>query len=196
MASIPKVESERWDDAWRGFAPGSWQSRVDVRDFIQRNYTPYEGDGAFLAGPDRAHDAASGRRCGRCSPRSARRASSTSRRCRPSILAHGPGYIDKDNEIIVGLQTDAPLKRAIMPFGGWRVVADEPQVLRLQAGRARRRDLHQVPQDAQRRRVRCLHAGDPQPRARRASSPACRTPTAAAASSATTAAWRCTASIS
>ena len=51
MASIPKVENERRDVAWRGFAPGSWQSRVNVREFIQRNYTPYEGDGSFLQGP-------------------------------------------------------------------------------------------------------------------------------------------------
>ena len=50
MASIPKSPSERWDVAWRGFAPGAWQSRVNVREFIQRNYTPYEGDGAFLQG--------------------------------------------------------------------------------------------------------------------------------------------------
>ena len=50
MASIRKVENERWDVAWRGFAPGSWQSRVNVREFIQRNYTPYEGDASFLSG--------------------------------------------------------------------------------------------------------------------------------------------------
>ena len=79
-----------------------------------------------------------------------------------SILAHDPGYIDKDNEIIVGLQTDAPLEardHAVRRLARGR---DEPRGLRLQAGRARRRDLHQVPQDAQRRRVRRLHAGDPQ----------------------------------
>ena len=179
--------------AWRGFAPGSWQSRVNVREFIQRNYTPYEGDGTFLQGPTDAHarhvaDAAAAARA-----RSARRASSTSRRCRPASSRTRPATSTRTNEIIVGLQTDAPLKRAIMPFGGWRVVAASLEVLRLQAGPARRRDLHQVPQDAQRRRVRRLHAGHPQGALVAASSPACPMPTAAAASSATTAAWRSTA---
>ena len=79
-----------------------------------------------------------------------------------SILAHAPGYIDKDHEIIVGLQTDAPLKRAIMPFGGWRVVAASLESYGYKPDAARRRDLHQVPQDAQRRRLRRVHAGDPQ----------------------------------
>ena len=50
MATVPKPATERWDIAWRGFAPGNWQTRVNVREFIQRNYTPYEGDGAFLQG--------------------------------------------------------------------------------------------------------------------------------------------------
>src|SRR6476469_9826958 len=51
MAAILKPASERWEAAWRGFTPGAWQERVNVREFIQRNYTPYEGDGSFLAGP-------------------------------------------------------------------------------------------------------------------------------------------------
>ena len=51
MASNPKPEQKKSDDAWRGFAPGIWQSRVNLRDFIQRNYTPYEGDDTFLQGP-------------------------------------------------------------------------------------------------------------------------------------------------
>ena len=78
-----------------------------------------------------------------------------------SITAHAPGYIDRDNEIIVGLQTDAPLKRAIMPNGGFRMVAERAQGLRLRARSARRRGVHQVPQDAQRRRVRRLHRRHP-----------------------------------
>jgi formate C-acetyltransferase len=99
-----------------------WQRGVDVRNFIQLNYSPYEGDGAFLQGP---------------TPRTRVLWESLQpllaeerekgildvSQVPSSILAHGPGYIDKDREIIVGLQTDAPLKRAIMPFGGWRVVA-------------------------------------------------------------------------
>ncbi len=107
--------------AWRGFTPGQWRTRIDVRDFIQRNYTPYEGCSSFLAGvtprtrklwetltPLLAEETKKGVLAVSQEP--------------SSILAHGPGYIDKSLELIVGLQTDAPLKRAIMPKGGWRVV--------------------------------------------------------------------------
>ena len=66
-----------------------------------------------------------------------------------SITAHDAGYIDKDNEVIVGLQTDAPLKRAIMPNGGLKMVTNGARGLRLQARSAGRRDLHQIPQDPQ-----------------------------------------------
>ena len=66
-----------------------------------------------------------------------------------SITAHDAGYIDKDNEVIVGLQTDAPLKRAIMPNGGFRLVAERAQDLRLRARSGGRRDLHQISQDPQ-----------------------------------------------
>ena len=78
-----------------------------------------------------------------------------------SITAHAPGYIDRENEIIVGLQTDAPLKRAIMPNGGFRMVLNCAQGLRLRARPARRRDVHQVSQDAQRGRLRRLHRRRP-----------------------------------
>ena len=112
MASIPKVKNERWDVAWRGFAPGSWQTRVNVREFIQRNYTPYEGDGTFLAG-------ATERTKGMWKTLQPLLAEERKKgildvsQVPSSILAHAPGYIDKKNEIIVGLQTDAPLKRAL-----------------------------------------------------------------------------------
>src|SRR3954466_3949685 len=122
MAAILKPASERWEAAWRGFTPGAWQERVNVREFIQRNYTPYEGDGSFLAGPTERTKAL----WEKLQPllREEREKGILDVAQVPSsILAHGPGYIDKDLELIVGLQTDAPLKRAIMPFGGWRVVA-------------------------------------------------------------------------
>ena len=107
---------------WSGFTPGLWTKEINVRDFIQQNVTPYDGDGAFLAGRDRADEGDLGEAAARCSSRSARRACSTSRRSRARSPRTTPGYIDKDNEIIVGLQTDAPLKRAIMPNGGFRLV--------------------------------------------------------------------------
>ena len=118
----PDPARELMNTAWRGFAPGVWQERVDVRDFIQLNYTPYEGDGAFLQGPTE-------RTLGIWKTLQPLLAKEREKgildvsQVPSGILAHEPGYIDKDNEIIVGLQTDAPLKRAIMPFGGWRVVA-------------------------------------------------------------------------
>jgi len=100
-----------------------WQGRVAVREFIQCNYTPYEGDGKFLQG-------ATQRTLGmwqRLQPLLAKEREKgilDVSQVPSGVLAHAPGYIDKEREIIVGLQTDAPLKRAIMPFGGWRLVAD------------------------------------------------------------------------
>src|SRR4249920_3637687 len=112
MANIPKPARERWEVAWRGFAPGSWQNRVNVREFIQRNYTPYEGDASFLQG-------ATGRTRGIWQTLQPLLAQEREKgildvsQVPSGILAHAPGYIDKANELIVGLQTDAPLKRAI-----------------------------------------------------------------------------------
>jgi formate C-acetyltransferase len=107
--------------AWRHFLPGIWQSRVNLRDFIQHNYTPYEGDGAFLSGPTERTTALWQSLMPLLAEEREKGIIDVSQ-VPSSILAHGPGYIDRDKEIIVGLQTDAPLKRAIMPFGGWRVV--------------------------------------------------------------------------
>jgi formate C-acetyltransferase len=109
------------EDAWRSFAPGAWQRRVHVRDFIQLNYTPFEGDAAFLAGPTERTRGLWEKLLPMLAEERAKGVLDVSQ-VPSGILAHAPGYIDKGREIIVGLQTDAPLKRAIMPFGGWRVV--------------------------------------------------------------------------
>lgn len=106
------------------FNKGNWNEAVDVRDFIQRNYTPYDGDGSFLAGPtertkklwDELSVLLEKER------NSLGRVLDADTKTITGITAHGPGYIDEDLEVIVGLQTDRPLKRAIMPFGGVRMV--------------------------------------------------------------------------
>jgi formate C-acetyltransferase len=115
-------ETQMASSPWRGFAPGTWQSRVNVRDFIQRNYTPYEGDGKFLQGSTERTQGLWQKLLPLLAQEREKGVLDVSQ-VPSGILAHGPGYIDKEREIIVGLQTDAPLKRAIMPFGGWRVVA-------------------------------------------------------------------------
>jgi len=109
--------------AWRTFASGPWQDGIDVRDFIQRNYQPFLGDASFLAGPT-GRTTAMWSKISELFPAERERGVYDVDATTPSsITAHAPGYIDQAHELIVGLQTDAPLKRAIMPFGGWRMVA-------------------------------------------------------------------------
>ncbi|WP_265521373.1 formate C-acetyltransferase [Oerskovia flava] len=108
--------------AWEGFTDGPWRDQVDVRDFIQRNYTPYRGDGEFLAGPTERTNGIWGRLTAMFPAERAKGVYDVDPHTPATITAHAPGYIDRENELIVGLQTDAPLKRAIMPNGGWRMV--------------------------------------------------------------------------
>ena len=111
-------------DEWQGFEPGKWKDQIDVRNFIQKNYTPYEGDSSFLANAtektkklwdevitlyEKEHNSLGG-------------VLDIDTKTISGIDNYKPGYIDKDLEEIVGLQTDAPLKRAIMPYGGIRIV--------------------------------------------------------------------------
>jgi formate C-acetyltransferase len=107
--------------AWRGFQPGLWQKEINVRDFIQQNYEPYDGDAAFLTGatPRTTH---LWETLTRLFVEERKKGVLDVSQIPSSITAHAPGYIDKEREIIVGLQTDAPLKRAIMPNGGFRLV--------------------------------------------------------------------------
>ncbi|MDX3696753.1 formate C-acetyltransferase [Streptomyces europaeiscabiei] len=109
-------------EAWGGFAGARWRTAIDVRDFIQANYTPYEGDASFLTGPtDRT--CAVWQKVSALFPEERRKGVLDVDTATPStITSHAPGYIDRDRELIVGLQTDAPLKRAIMPNGGLRMV--------------------------------------------------------------------------
>jgi formate C-acetyltransferase len=109
---------------WRAFAPGAWQDTIDIRDFINRNVTPYTGGPAFLVGPSRKTKALRTKVSSLLARERAAKGGvlDADTETFASITAHGPGYIDRDLEVIVGLQTDRPLKRALMPFGGWRMV--------------------------------------------------------------------------
>ena len=115
-------------EQWQGFKGRLWQEEINTRDFIQNNYTPYDGDESFLADPTEATNKLWG----------ALQALQKEERAKggvldmdthvvSSITSHGPGYIDesmKDLEKVVGLQTDKPLKRAFMPFGGIRMAEE------------------------------------------------------------------------
>ena len=111
-----------YDKAWEEFTGVKWKRHVNVRDFIQANYTPYDGDDAFLEGPtqntsalwdqvmdlDRQEIEAGG-------------VLAMDTEVVSSVISHGPGYLDKDKETIVGFQTAAPFKRSFQPYGGIRM---------------------------------------------------------------------------
>src|SRR5437868_7412552 len=108
--------------AWQGFRGEAWREGVDVRDFVQANYVPYEGDGGFLAGPTERTLTVWKTVSAMLPEELARGIYDADVSTPSSITAHRPGYIDQARELIVGLQTDAPLTRAIMPAGGLRMV--------------------------------------------------------------------------
>ncbi len=111
--------------AWEGFVGGQWESQVDVRDFIQKNYTPYEGDATFLTPATEATSKlwASVLEGIKVENRT-HEPYKIDAQVISGITSHAPGYIDKGLETIVGLQTDEPLKRAILPYGGLKMVQD------------------------------------------------------------------------
>ncbi len=113
-------------NAWEGFVPGKWSNdEVNVRDFIQKNYTPYDGDESFLAGPTDATkklwqivlDLSK-------KEREAGGVLDADTDIVSTVTSHKPGYLDKDLEKIVGLQTDKPFKRGLQPFGGIRMAVE------------------------------------------------------------------------
>ncbi|ODP99091.1 MULTISPECIES: formate C-acetyltransferase [Salinivibrio] len=116
--------SEHVSNAWEGFVEGNWSKEVDVRDFIQKNYTPYEGDESFLVSePTDATRKLWARVMEGIKQENATHAPVDFDTSVVSTLtSHDAGYIEKDLEQIVGLQTDAPLKRAMLPYGGIRMV--------------------------------------------------------------------------
>jgi formate C-acetyltransferase len=122
-------------DAWRGFKPGLWQRDVNVRWFLQQNYTPYDGDGAFLAAATE-RTRRIWKKLEEMFVEERKKGVLDISQIPSSITAHPPGYIDRENEIIVGLQTEAPLKRAIMPNGGLRMVLNSLKAYGYQPDRA------------------------------------------------------------
>src|SRR5712671_3686581 len=107
---------------WDGFRPGDWLSSINVRDFIVRNVTPYNGNEDFLAGPSRRTKAVWAKLQPYFTEERTKGVLAVDAKTPSTLLAHKAGYIDRENEIIVGLQTDQPFKRAIFPFGGLRMV--------------------------------------------------------------------------
>src|SRR5262245_36139986 len=120
--TAPQVkQGEGAASPWQGFTTGLWQTEINVRDFIQQNYEPYDGDEAFLA-PATKRTLAIWDKLKELFIEERKKGVLDVSQIPGTITAHAPGYIDKDREIIVGLQTDAPLRRAIMPNGGFRMV--------------------------------------------------------------------------
>jgi len=112
-------------EQWRGFKEGKWTTEINVRDFIQLNYKPYEGDESFLAAPtDKTRKVWD--KCSELLKEEVKKhVLDIDVNHMSAINAFEAGYIDQENEVIVGLQTDAPLKRIVNPYGGIRMVYSE-----------------------------------------------------------------------
>ena len=107
---------------WKDFTPGVWQNEINVRDFIQKNYTPYEGDESFLQGPTKETDELWAQVMDlTAKEREAGGVLDMDTRVISTITSHGPGYLDQSKEKIVGFQTDKPFKRSLQPNGGIRM---------------------------------------------------------------------------
>ena len=124
IATSPKSSSAQQlqQKEWQGFVGGTWLEEINVRDFIQRNYTPYTGDRSFLAPATERTQHLWQQVADLMVLEREKGVLDVDTKTPSSITSHAPGYIDREREQIVGLQTEKPLKRAIMPFGGIRVV--------------------------------------------------------------------------
>ena len=121
------MEIQNRYEGWRGFREGSWVNEIDLRSFIRHNFTMYDGDETFLEGPtqntldlwDQVMDLTR-------QEREAGGVLDMDTKVISGITSHGPGYLDKEKETIVGFQTDKPFKRAMMPYGGVRMAMSVP----------------------------------------------------------------------
>ncbi len=120
--SAAKSKTAKDEGCWRDFKPGHWRNTVDVREFINCNVTPYSGDEKFLAAPSKRTQAVWAKLQPYFKDEQKKGVLAVDAKTPSTLLAHKAGYIDRDNEVIVGLQTDQPFKRAIFPYGGLRMV--------------------------------------------------------------------------
>ncbi|MEA4918972.1 formate C-acetyltransferase [Proteiniphilum sp.] len=109
-------------ESWKGFKGDVWRNEINVRDFIMNNYTPYEGDDSFLVSSTERTRKVWNKLTEMFKEEQSKGVYDAETKYPQGIDTYGPGYIDKDNEVVVGLQTDAPLKRGIFPKGGIRMV--------------------------------------------------------------------------
>lgn len=116
------AENVARENPWEGFQTGKWTREIDVQNFIQQNFTPWDGDESFLAGPTKRTLDLWDKVCELVKEERKKEILDADTSLISTIHSHGAGYIDKDLEVIVGVQTDKPLKRSIMPFGGIRMV--------------------------------------------------------------------------
>ncbi|MCI1987324.1 MAG: formate C-acetyltransferase [Lactobacillus sp.] len=122
---MKQLDKSQLKDYWEGFNGGRWQDEIDVRDFIQQNLTQYNGDESFLAGPTEATTILNNQVLNlKKQERANGGVLDADTNVVATITSHGPGYLNKDLEKIVGIQTDKPFKRAFMPFGGIRMAED------------------------------------------------------------------------
>ena len=126
-------KSAKDERCWRDFRRGSWCTTIDVRDFINRNVRPYDGDESFLAASSKRTKAVWAKLQPFFKEEQKKGVLAVDSKTPSTLLAHKAGYIDRTNEVIVGLQTDAPFKRAIFPFGGLRMVEAGLQAAGLEA---------------------------------------------------------------
>ena len=117
-----KDEHAKDEQSWRDFKRGSWCNSIDVRDFINCNVTAYTGDEKFLAPASKRTKAVWAKLQPYFKDEQKKGVLAVDAKTPSTLLAHKAGYIDRENEVIVGLQTDQPFKRAIFPYGGLRMV--------------------------------------------------------------------------
>ena len=181
------------NQAWKGFHGGEWQRSIDVRSFIQKNWTPYEGDGSFLTGPTQRTRAV-WERCEDLLRQELRKGVlDVETHIVSGIDSFAPGYIDRENEVIVGLQTDAPLKRIVNLYGGTRMARSALEQYGYRLDPEIEDHFSQYRKTHNEGSLTLTRSAPGRP-ATPACSPACRTPTAGGGSSGTTAGLPCTAS--